>query len=146
MNKIETAKTPVSTDGNVFFEAWATPDGVPPFDAIGPEQFRPAYARALAEHTAEVAAIAADPEPATFDNTIALMERSGRALDRVGNVFHLLASRRHTFPRAWLLSSGRSVVVRYHMRGWSAETGGHPRLYGVVGQSARVLERLFLRG
>jgi len=31
MNKIETAKTPVSTDGNVFFEAWATPDGVVQF-------------------------------------------------------------------------------------------------------------------
>jgi peptidyl-dipeptidase Dcp len=80
-----------SINGDLFFEDWATPDGVPPFDRIGPEQFRPAYARALAEHAAEVAAIAANPEPPTFDNTIAAMERSGRALDRVGNVFHLLA-------------------------------------------------------
>jgi peptidyl-dipeptidase Dcp len=91
MNKIETAKTPAPADGNVFFEAWATPDGVPPFAAIGPEQFRPAYARALAEHSAEIAAIAGNPAPPTFDNTIAAMERSGGALDRVGNVFHLLA-------------------------------------------------------
>jgi peptidyl-dipeptidase Dcp len=80
-----------SVNGNLFFKAWTTPDGVPPFDRISPEQFRPAYAQALAEHVAEVAAIAANPEPATFDNTIAAMERSGRALDRVGNVFHLLA-------------------------------------------------------
>ena len=116
MNKIETAKTPVSTDGNVFFEAWATPDGVPPFDAIGPEQFRPAYARALAEHTAEVAAIAADPEPATFDNTIALMERSGRALDRVGNVFHLLAGA-HTNEA--LLEIEREVAPQL-ARHWNA--------------------------
>jgi peptidyl-dipeptidase Dcp len=91
MNKTETPKTPVSTDGNAFFAEWATPDGVPPFESIGPEQFRPAYARALAEHEAEIAAIAANPQPPTFDNTIAAMELSGRALDRVGNVFHLLA-------------------------------------------------------
>jgi peptidyl-dipeptidase Dcp len=116
MNKIETAKTPAATDGNVFFEAWATPDGVPPFDAIGPEQFRPAYARALAEHTAEVAAIATNPEPATFDNTIAPMERSGRALDRVGNVFHLLAGA-HTNDA--LLEIEREVAPQL-ARHWNA--------------------------
>jgi peptidyl-dipeptidase Dcp len=91
MNKPETPKTPTSGNGNVFFEAWTTPDGVPPFDRVGPEQFRPAYARALLEHDAEIAAIAGNPAPPTFDNTIAAMERSGRALERVGNVFHLLA-------------------------------------------------------
>ncbi|MGB6444568.1 MAG: M3 family metallopeptidase [Xanthobacteraceae bacterium] len=116
MNKIETAKTPASTDGNVFFAAWATPDGVPSFDAIGPEQFRPAYARALAEHTAEVAAIAANPEPPTFDNTIAPMERSGRALDRVGNVFHLLAGA-HTNDA--LLEIEREVAPQL-ARHWNA--------------------------
>jgi peptidyl-dipeptidase Dcp len=116
MNKIETAKTPAATDGNVFFAAWATPDGVPPFDAIGPEQFRPAYARALAEHTAEVAAIATNPEPATFDNTIAPMERSGRALDRVGNVFHLLAGA-HTNDA--LLEIEREVAPQL-ARHWNA--------------------------
>jgi peptidyl-dipeptidase Dcp len=91
MNKIETPKIPASDNGNVFFAAWTTPDGVPPFDSISPDQFRPAYARALAEHDAEVAAIAGNAAPPTFDNTIATMERSGRALERVGNVFHLLA-------------------------------------------------------
>jgi peptidyl-dipeptidase Dcp len=116
MNKIETAKTPASTDGNVFFAAWATPDGVPPFGAIGPEQFRPAYARALAEHTAEVAAIAGNPEPPTFDNTIAAMERSGRALDRVGNVFHLLAGA-HTNEA--LLEIEREVAPQL-ARHWNA--------------------------
>src|SRR5580704_9615983 len=80
-----------SVNGDLFFENWATPDAVPPFDRVVPGQFLPAYARALAEHEAEIAAIAANPEPPSFDNTIAAMERSGRALDRVGNVFHLLA-------------------------------------------------------
>jgi len=76
---------------NPFFEAWSTPDGVPPFDRIRPEHFRPAYARALAEHDAEIAAIAADPAPPSFANTIVALELSGRALERVANVFHLLA-------------------------------------------------------
>ncbi len=75
---------------NPFFENWTTPDGVPPFDRITPDHFRPAYARALAEHEAEIAAIAAPPEPPSFDNTIGALELSGRALARVGHVFHLL--------------------------------------------------------
>jgi peptidyl-dipeptidase Dcp len=76
---------------NPFFEAWTTSDRIPPFDRIAPEHFREAYARALAEHEAEVGAIAADPTPPSFDNTIAALELSGRALERVGNTFHLLA-------------------------------------------------------
>ena len=75
---------------NPFFAAWTTPDGVPPFERIEPEHFRQAYERALAEHEAEIAAIAADPVPPSFNNTIAAMETSGRALTRVSNVFHVL--------------------------------------------------------
>src|SRR5271156_5503706 len=78
------------TSGNPFFEDWTTPDQVAPFDRIAPEHFRPAYDRALAEHEAEIAAITANPAPPTFDNTIAALELSGRALDRVGDVFHVL--------------------------------------------------------
>jgi peptidyl-dipeptidase Dcp len=76
---------------NPLIETWTTPDGVPPFASIKPEHFRPAYAHTLAAHNAEIAAIAGDPQPPTFANTIEAMELSGRALERVGNVFHLLA-------------------------------------------------------
>ncbi|MGA2892536.1 MAG: M3 family metallopeptidase [Xanthobacteraceae bacterium] len=81
---------PGTLPGNPFFEAWTTPDQVPPFDRIRPEHFREAYARALAEYEAEVAAIAAQPAPPSFANTIAALELSGRALDRVESAFHLL--------------------------------------------------------
>jgi peptidyl-dipeptidase Dcp len=83
--------TRTQTPENPFFAEWNTPSGVPPFDRIKPEHFRPAYERALAEHETEISAIAADPTPATFANTIAAMEASGRALTRVQNVFHVLA-------------------------------------------------------
>jgi peptidyl-dipeptidase Dcp len=76
---------------NPFFETWTTPDGAPPFDRIKPGHFREAYARALAAHEAEIAAVASASAPPSFDNTIAALELSGRALARIEHVFHLLA-------------------------------------------------------
>jgi peptidyl-dipeptidase Dcp len=86
-----TEPTDLATPGNPFFADWTTPDGVPPFDCVAPEHFLPAFARAFADHDAEIAAIAADPSPPNFANTIAALELSGRALERVGNAFYLLA-------------------------------------------------------
>jgi peptidyl-dipeptidase Dcp len=77
---------------NPFFEDWAGPFGAPSLDRIRPEHFAPAYDRALAEHAAEVAAIAADPAPPGFDNVIVALEASGRLLTRVDGVFHNLAA------------------------------------------------------
>jgi peptidyl-dipeptidase Dcp len=84
-------KASETTPDNPFFADWTTPDGVAPFDRIKPEHFRPAYARALAEHEAEIAAIAASRLPASFENTIMALEGSGRALTRLDHVFHVLA-------------------------------------------------------
>jgi peptidyl-dipeptidase Dcp len=80
-----------ATSANPLTQDWTTPEGVPPFNRISPEHFRPAFARALAEHEAEIAAIEANPEPPSFANTIEALELSGRALERVNNVFHVLA-------------------------------------------------------
>ena len=77
---------------NPFFSPWATPFGVPPFAQIETSHFKPAYEAALAEHKAEIAAIAGNPETPSFANTIEALERSGAALDRVELVFSQLAS------------------------------------------------------
>lgn len=76
---------------NPFFQSWQGPFGAPPFDQVAIEHFRPAFERALAEHTAEVEAIAAQPAAPDFANTIEAMERSGRLLARVSHVFYALA-------------------------------------------------------
>jgi peptidyl-dipeptidase Dcp len=76
---------------NPLLEAWCGPFSAPPFAAIEPAHFRPAFARAFAAHRAEIDAIAANPAPATFENTIAAFERSGHGLDRVSSVFFNLA-------------------------------------------------------
>src|SRR6266545_5148268 len=76
---------------NPPLQDWTGPFGVPPFGRIRPGHFSPAYARAFAEHEAEVAAIAAEPAEPTFANTIEALERSGDALTRVDNVFYALS-------------------------------------------------------
>ena len=78
------------TTENPLLANWATPDEVPPFRQIKPEHFTPAYDRAFAAHNAEIATIAASADPPDFENTIAALERSGKALARVDAVFHLL--------------------------------------------------------
>ena len=52
-----------------------------------PEHFPGAFTAALAEERAEIAAIVANPEPPTFENTIVAMERVGLTLDRVQRMF-----------------------------------------------------------
>ena len=78
---------------NPLLAPWSTPFGAPPFDAIAPGDFVPAFEQGMAEHLAEIEAIAADPAPASFANVIVAMERSGRVLGRVGALFsNLVAS------------------------------------------------------
>jgi len=72
---------------NPFFTPWTGPFELPPFDRIETADFKPAYERAMAEHNSEIAAIVADPNPPTFDNTVVALERAGEAMNRVGAVF-----------------------------------------------------------
>lgn len=77
---------------NPFFEAWTTPFEAPPFSVIKTEHFAPAYEAALAEHSAEIAAITDNDEAPSFENTIVALERSGKNLDRLDLVFSQLTS------------------------------------------------------
>ena len=76
---------------NPLLATWATPRKAPPFAEIKPAHFGPAFDQAFAAHDNEIDAIAADPAPPTFDNTIVALEKSGRDLDRVANVFFVKA-------------------------------------------------------
>ncbi len=76
---------------NPLLTPWTGPFEAPPFAAIEPAHFRPAFEIALKEARAEIDAIAQNPAPPTFANTIEALERSGRSLDRVANVFYNLA-------------------------------------------------------
>ena len=76
---------------NPLLAPWTAPFDAPPLAAVKPEHFAPAYDRALAQHDAEIAAIAGDPAPPSFANTVTALERSGALLTRVEMVFSNLA-------------------------------------------------------
>ncbi len=80
------------TAQNPLLAPWSGPyGGVPPFDLARVELFRPALEAAMAEKLAEISALAANPEPATFANTIAALESTGRTLDRVEEIYGVFA-------------------------------------------------------
>lgn len=83
--------TPVPTTANPLLTESTLPYHLPPFDLIKDEHFAPAFEQGMAEHLAEIAAIAGNPAPATFENTVVAMEKSGLLLNRVTAVFTNLA-------------------------------------------------------
>ena len=64
-----------------------TPYGVPAFDKIKLEHYKPAFDAAIQAYRDEVAAITDNEEAPTFQNTIAALDRSGSLLARVEGVF-----------------------------------------------------------
>jgi len=79
----DTTEDPV-TESNVLLAEWTGPyGGVPAFDSMQLDALEQAVEIGMERQLAEIDAIANNPEPPTFENTIAAMERSGRDLDRV---------------------------------------------------------------
>jgi peptidyl-dipeptidase Dcp len=72
---------------NVFLQPSSLAYQMPPFDRITDESYRPAFEAGMAEQRSEIAAIASDAAAPSFENTIVALERSGRILYRVSNVF-----------------------------------------------------------
>jgi peptidyl-dipeptidase Dcp len=98
---------------NPFLSPSTLPYELPPFAEIREEHYLPAFERALAEDLAEVEAIAADPEPATFDNTLVALERSGELLNRVRTVFENQASS-HATPALREIEPRISAMLAAH--------------------------------
>jgi len=78
---------------NPLLAKWEGPyGGVPPFDRVQVDQFKPALETGMAESLAEVDRIAKDVASPTFDNTIAALERAGKTLDRVQTIYGVFGS------------------------------------------------------
>ncbi|WP_233189127.1 M3 family metallopeptidase [Subtercola sp. Z020] len=77
---------------NPFLAPSTLPYELPPFASIADEHYRPAFEQGMAEHAAEIEALLAVPDAATFDNTIVALERTGQTLARVSTVFFNRAS------------------------------------------------------
>ena len=141
--------TTTSAGGNPLLQAWNTPYGLAPFAAVGAADFEPAYEVALAQHLAEIEAIASDPRPPSFENTIAAVDRCGRLLDRLDGMFHNLASS-ETSPALQAVQTRMAPLLAAHSSAFFMHRGLFARIdalhaerdaLGLTAEQQRVLER-----
>ncbi|MDO6390400.1 M3 family metallopeptidase [Pontibacter sp. BT731] len=82
---------------NVLLQEWSGPyQGVPAFDKMNLADLKPAMEKGMALNLAEIEAIANNPQPATFENTIEQMERAGEELNRVFTYYGIWGSNMST--------------------------------------------------
>lgn len=86
------ATTLNAQDDNPFFTVWNTPFGVPPFESVKNEHFKPAFIKAMEIHDREIQAITNQAEPPTFENTLLALDQSGELFEKVSSVFFALNS------------------------------------------------------
>jgi peptidyl-dipeptidase Dcp len=150
MNAQNSAAPPLAAvPSNPLLREWTSRFGVPPFGDITPEHFRPAFSRALAEHEAEVEAVAKGEAAPTFENTVEALERSGERLARVASVFYALSSA-HTNDALLKIEREMSPVLARHWNRFYTDEAVFRRLdalherreaLDLTPEQARVLER-----
>jgi peptidyl-dipeptidase Dcp len=78
---------------NPLLAKWTGPyGGVPPLDQVKVEHFKPALEWGMELTRRELDAIAKNPAPATFENTIAAMDNTGRTLNDVATHYGIWGS------------------------------------------------------
>jgi peptidyl-dipeptidase Dcp len=139
----------MSNSENPLTTAWHAGYDTPPFAAIRAEHFRAAFDQAMSDHLVEIEAIAVLSEPASFANTIAALEGSGRALTRVTSVFRLLAGA-NTDNALMAVEREMSPLLAAHRNRVHLHEGLYARIkalwdardtLGLSDEEARVLER-----
>lgn len=75
---------------NPFAKPSPLPFQTPEFNKIKDSDFKPAMEAGMKQQLEEVEKIANNPAPATFENTLVALEKSGQLLTRVATVFNLL--------------------------------------------------------
>src|SRR5664280_832379 len=81
---------------NPLLEPSTRPFELPPFELISADHVRQAFDAGMTQQRAEIAAVTGNPEPATFQNTVVALERSGSVLRRASTYFFNLTSSRST--------------------------------------------------
>ncbi|MGQ1889952.1 M3 family metallopeptidase [Thermophagus sp. OGC60D27] len=75
------------SDNNPLLQPFNTPHQTAPFDKIKEEHFMPAFQQAIEEGRADIQAIINNPDKPNFKNTIEALEKSGKRLNRISNIF-----------------------------------------------------------
>ncbi|MDR0732654.1 MAG: M3 family metallopeptidase [Dysgonamonadaceae bacterium] len=88
----QNAKSNKFDSSNPFASEFIDSRGLPPFDLIKAEHYRPAFLAGIEQHAAEVEAIANQSEAPDFENTVVALDESGQLLNRVASVFFAMTS------------------------------------------------------
>ena len=139
------------TPMNELLGTWFSERDLPDFTKLAPTHFAPALEIAMAEHLAEIDAIAATSEPPTFANTIEALERAGLRLSRTASVFWIMASA-DTTPALQELERDLSPQFAAHFDKITTNRPLFERIEtvwntrdnaGLTDEQARVLERTY---
>ena len=77
---------------NPLLQKWDTPFETPPFTLILTSHYKPAAEETIKSATAEIQEITENPDGATFENTIASLDRAGENLGRISSILFNLNS------------------------------------------------------
>src|ERR1700752_5382215 len=153
MSETMSNTAPLDAQENPLLRPWQTPLETPPFEAIRPEHFLPAFEQAFADHSAEVTAITHDPATPDFANTITALERSGKLLSKVSAVFYDLVSA-HSNPAILEIDKEVSPRMARHWNpimmnavlfGRIAMLHENRKTLDLTGEQMRLLERTYTR-
>ena len=134
---------------DVLLNEWQTPFSLPPFNAVGDQDFTPAIEHALAAHKAEIAAIETDPLEPSFANTIDAIEKSGTLLGDICSMFFNLSGA-DTNPERQKIEQELAPVLSAHQSAIMTSKALFSRVdqlwqnreaLDMTAEQARVLER-----
>jgi peptidyl-dipeptidase Dcp len=108
--KPQTAET---LSENPFLQPSTLPYQLPPFDRVKDAHYLPAFEEGMREQRQEVNKITRNTAAADFENTIVALERSGRMLARVANVFFNLNAS-NTNPQMQSIDAGIAPRLQAH--------------------------------
>ena len=137
---------------NPLLQDWTGRYGLPPFAQVRPGHFEPAFDVAMQAQLAEIDAIASNPAPPDFENTVAALDRCGRLFTRIELLFgnltvsdtnpELQAVQREMAPRL----AAHENAVYLHQGLFARIDALHARRdsLGLDEESLRLLERIHL--
>ena len=105
--------TSTEATGNPFLAEYTTPFGVPPFEQIKMEHYKPVFLQGMEEQKAEIEAIVNNQAAPDFENTIVALDQSGSLFSKVRIVFSGLNSA-NTSDEMQALSKELSPLLSAH--------------------------------
>lgn len=103
----------MSENYNPLLSSFETPFGVPPFQHIKPEHFKPAFEVAIDKARKEIDRITSNPESPTFSNTVEALEYAGLLLNEISEIFFNLNSAETTEEIQQLAQEVSPMLAQY---------------------------------